>query len=190
MPPKGFGLDRRNALARARGFASYAQQRRFSPDISSRSELAKLPPAARQAREAALDAVALARRTGFDVAEAADREGVPVEAVRWWAGEDVVSRKGGRWSAAPADRLFRPMYVYSAGRVTPVDVRGSRVASDIGRYHAAIQHYLHTGDASRLAKFKGRRVGGLELEADLDVIDELARRGEFSFESIYRLVDE
>ena len=81
------------------------------------------------------------------------------------------------------------MFVYSAGRTEPVDVRGDKVGSAIGAYHSAIQHYVNTGDSSRLAKFTGTSVGGVELETDLDVIHELARRGSFTFESIYRMVE-
>ena len=80
------------------------------------------------------------------------------------------------------------MFVYSSGQIVPVDVRGSRSASTVGRYHAAIHRYLTTGDEHDLAQFRGLKVAGVELETDLDVIDTLARRGEFDFESIYRMV--
>lgn len=174
-------MSRRNALSRARGFTSYAQQRRYSPEVENRGALEALPPSAREARQASLDAVAAVRREGIDLATAARRYGTTPEAVAWWTG----TTRGG---VAAADRLFRPMYVYSAGQVAPVDVRGSRVASTIGSYHSAVQHYLNHGDASRLQAFTGTRVAGVELETDLEVIDELARRGEFDFDSIYRMV--
>lgn len=110
-----------------------------------------------------------------------------MDAVRWWA-SPAVERRRNEWQVTPGDRLYRPMYAYSGGRVEPVDVRGSRVASTVGRYHSAVQRYLHTGDVSALARFAGTKVGGVELETDLDVIDEMARRGQFDFESIYRVV--
>ena len=179
-----YPMSRRNALAQARGFASYGQQRRFSSNVDNRQALEALPPGAREARQDSLDVLAVARREGIDVATAAGRLGVSVDSVAWWAGNSL---RGGK--AAAADRMFRPMYVYSAGQVVPVDVRGSRVASTIGAYHSAVQHYLSRGDASRLGAFSGKRVGGVELETDLDVIDELARRGEFDFESLYRMVE-
>lgn len=181
-------MSRRNAAARDRGFNSYAQQRRFSRDVSSREQLANLPPAAQQKRQAALDALAIARREGIALAAAAQRAGVSPETVAWWAG-DTVTRTAGSHRVSAGDRLFRPMYVYSGGQSVAVDVRGSRAATKVGQYHAAVQRYLNTGDASRLTKFQGVKVGGVELEADLDVLDELARRGAFDFESIYRMVD-
>jgi len=183
-----FTMSRRNELARQKGFVSYSQQRRFGREVDNGTALEALPPAAREVRQAALDALALARRERIDVGAAAERQGVAVEAVRWWTG-DAATKVSGRWRPASADRLYRPMYVYSGGNMVPVDVRGSKVASKIGAYHSAVQHYLRTGDSTRLGRFSGARVGGVELETDLDVLDELGRRGEFDFESIYRMVD-
>ncbi|HUF97154.1 MAG TPA: hypothetical protein VMM60_03420 [Ilumatobacter sp.] len=184
----GYTMGRRNALARERGFSSYAQQRKFTPAMSSRTDLESLPPLAREARQRALDAIAVTRRERVDFAEATRREGTSPDSATWWLG-DAVHRRGGRWQVAAADRLFRAMYVYSGGRMKPVDVRGSRTASSIGRYHAAVRKYLNTGDATALSPFLGKSVGGVELETDLDVLDEMGRRGEFDFESIYRMVD-
>lgn len=180
-------MGRRNALARQRGFKSYAEQRKATRDISNRGDLAALPAAAQQARSDALDVIALARRDGINLATASRQLGVPTVAVTYWAADAIADgRRGGH--ATAADRMYRPMYVYSAGQAVGVDVRGSRTASTIGRYHSAIGHYLNTGDDSRLLRFAGQSVGGVELEADPDVIDELARRGRFDFESIYRMV--
>ena len=109
-------------------------------------------------------------------------------AVRWWA-PDAVVRSNGSLQVTSGDRMYRSMYIYSAGSAVTVDVRGSKVASLVGQYHAAIKRYLEHGDEAALLRFKGKMVGGFELEADLDVIDELARRGGFDFESIYRMVD-
>lgn len=187
MSGSGFSIARRNELARARGFSSYAQQRKYGSAVPNREALSALPPDAAAARERSLDALAVARRDKVSLSEAARREGMAVDAVAWWS-DGATERRGGRVFAASGDRLFRPMYVYSDGAVVPVDVRGSRVASAIGSYHSAVHHYLSTGDSSRLARFRGVKVGGIELETDLDVIDELARRGEFDFESIYRMV--
>jgi hypothetical protein len=184
----GYSMARRNELARAKGFRSYSEQRRYSAAVANRAALAKLPPLARETRQAALDVLAEARRTGGDISAIAEREGITVDAVRWWT-VGAVRKGNGGFSVTGGDRLFRPMFVYSAGKAEPVDVRGDKVASEIGRYHSAIQHYLRTGDSSRLAKFRGKSVGGLELETDLDFIDELARRGSFTFESIYRMVE-
>lgn len=180
-------MERRNELARERGFRNYSEQRRFDRNITNRAKLAALPAQAQQQRQLALDALAVSRREGIGLTAAASRQGISAQAVAWWTG-DTVTRGGGRWQVAPSDRLFRPMYLYSDGQRVAVDVRGSRVASDIGRYHSAIGHYLRTGDTSRLTRLTGLRIAGVEVETDPDVIDGLARRGVFEFESIYRMV--
>ncbi len=184
----GFSYGRRNELARQRGFSSYAQQRKFSATVRNRTQLAALPPDAREARQQALDVLAVARRDGIDLGEAARRQHVSVQATVWWLG-DAAHKSGGRWRPSGGDRMFRAMFFYSAGRKAPVDVRGAKAASDIGRYHAAVRSYVHNNDPSGLAAFTGKSVGGMEFETDLDVLDELGRRGEFDFDSIYRMVD-
>jgi hypothetical protein len=184
----GFSTVRRNELARARGFRSYAEQRRFRRTVAGRADLASLPPGAQEARQAALDAVAVARREGISLADAARREHVPLSAVSWYA-SDAVSRRDGGWHVSAADRMYRPMTMWSGGELVPVDVRGSRAASLVGKHHAAIQQFLSTGDASALQALAGKRVDGMPLDTDPALFEELARMGELDFESIYRMVD-
>jgi hypothetical protein len=109
------------------------------------------------------------------------------ESVAWHAREGV-QRQGRGWVVRPADRLYRPMRVYSGGAIVPVDVRGSRKASEVAAYHLAVHHYLSQGDDSRLRAFAGKTVAGVEYETDLDILNEMVRRGEIGVESIYRLV--
>ncbi len=93
----------------------------------------------------------------------------------------ALERRGGRYSAAPADRLARPMLVLGrdVGVVT-VSVRGSRQASLIGGHWNAVHTYLATGSSSALRAYAGRSVAGVEFETDLDVIDELRMRASLS----------
>ena len=179
--------QRRNQLARQRGFSSYSQQRGHSREVTNRADLDSLPPDAQEMRLRALDAIADARRSGSSLDDAAWRALIDPQAVAFWA-PDAVTRSGAGWRVASADRMFRPMFVYSGGRRHLIDVRGSRVASQVGLYHSAVGHYLSTGDSSRLARFGGVRVAGVELETNPEVIDQLARRGVFEFETIYQAV--
>jgi hypothetical protein len=149
--------------------------------------LRALPAGTREIRQRALDAIALARREGIGIQAAARREGVSVDAVLWWS-EGSARRAGRGFSLGSADRLYRSMYVYSDGRAVSLDLRGSRVASKVGAYHSAVRRYLETGDSVPLGHFRGVSIGGVELETDLDVLDGMARRGEFDLESIYREV--
>src|SRR5207248_7426203 len=125
--------------------------------VTNSGQLATLPPGAREGRQRALDALALARRESIDFAAAARREGIQAEGAAWWLG-DVARRERGRWRVAAADRLYRPMYAYSAVGAIPLDVRGSRAASTVGSYLNAVSHYLNTDDESRLARFRGVRI--------------------------------
>jgi hypothetical protein len=73
------------------------------------------------------------------------------------------------------------------GRLTVV-VTSRSERSMAGRYWNAVQHFLATGDSTRLDEFRDVIVAGHELLTDLDLIEELARRGQLEFESIYRSV--
>ena len=68
-------------------------------------------------------------------------------------------------------------------------MRDSRTASRIGAHWAAVKHYIDTSDDRPLRRFRGGHIRvakrGYPFITDLDAIDELARRGELSFETIY-----
>lgn len=180
--------ERRNRLARERGFDSYRHQQRHDPNITSRADLAKLPPLAQQQRQMALDALAIARREGLGLFEAAERARIAPQAVAYWTGDAVTHTTTSEWQVEFDDTLFRPMFVYADGQLREIDVYDPEEASDVGRYHSAIGYYLATGDDTNLVEMTGVVVGGVELETDPDVIDVMARRGMFDFESIYRMV--
>ncbi len=173
----------RRSLARARelGFPSQRERRQAHRQVRSRADLEALPARAREVREDSLRAVSLMRAQALSLDEAATLAGTTPEAVKFWA-RDAVTSKG---EVRRADRMLRPMLIYSDGDLVSVDVRGSRVASTVGRYHAAVGTYLATGDTSELEKFRGKKVAGRVLDTDPDVIDELARRGSMSWASLY-----
>jgi hypothetical protein len=123
------------------------------------------------------------RREGMDLQTAAAQHSTTPQAVRYWA--PGAFDETGR--LRPADREYRRMKIISAGRVVEVDVRGSRVAGRIAQYWNAVRTYLYSGDSSDLADFTGFRAGGVEVETDLDVIDDLAQRDAFDFDSIYAM---
>jgi len=180
---------RRNELARERGFGSFYEQTKAPKRITGPKTLGRLPARAQRERQEALKVVALMRRDDLDLRSAARREHVPVQVVQFYAGEALTDR-GARARAKSADRLYRRMTIISGGRLVEVDVRGSRQASLVSDFwNTGIYPYFEPdSDASGLARFSGRSVGGFEFETDLDRLDELARSGDLSFEDIYRLV--
>jgi hypothetical protein len=180
--------QRRNELARARGFRSRAEERRFGHHVRNLEELDAFPAAAQEHRAAALRTLSFMRDDPkLSLAAAAKQNGTTPEAVRWFAG-DALTKKGGRWQVSAADRLFRPMFVYSEGQMVGVSVRGSRKASELARYHGAVRHYLETGDARKLRTFSDKSVGGSPYETNLDTLDDMALRGQLDIDSIYQLV--
>lgn len=156
--------------------------------IRNRTDLERLSPTEREDRAAALRAITIKREDPrVSLTEAARRAGTSPQSVRRYAGE-ALERDGRRWVVTSGDRLYRPMVVYSGGEVVAVDVRGSRKAAELSAYHRAVGHYLDTGDEEPLQHFAGRTVAGVEYETDPDYLDEMARRGQLSIESIYQVV--
>jgi len=123
-------------------------------------------------------------RAGDSLTVAARRAGTSPRTVKRYAGSDL-GKRGQRWRIA-RDRAYRPMRVLTNAGVEVVDA-SRRDASTVGRYWSAVGRYLQHGDDSELRKLRGVTVNGYELETDLDVIDELAARGELDFEDIYEL---
>ena len=56
------------------------------------------------------------------------------------------------------DRIKRVMRVNTDGKEKSVEIRDSRTASVVGRYHNAVKQFLNTGDKSKLSKFRNKKV--------------------------------
>ena len=80
------------------------------------------------------------------------------------------------------------MFIYSNGQIVPVDVRGSRKASELAHYLLTVRHFLNTGDSSSLHNYEGRSVAGRTYETDPSALEEMARRRQLDIESIYQVV--
>ncbi|MGH9013166.1 MAG: hypothetical protein ACRDZ1_04415 [Acidimicrobiia bacterium] len=169
----------RSARARAAGFASFHEQRRtFDGPPASRSALERLPERAAGKYQDALGVVRDVR-AGYTPESAARFHGISLDAVRTFTG-DALDRD--------ADRLARSILVMGRDGPTEVVVRGSRAASTAAAHASALEHYVRTGDGSRLREFRGRRVGGVRLVDDPRVLRRLAREGALTFEELYVLV--
>ena len=179
---------RRNQLARARGFRSRAEERKFTGRIRNREDLYSLPPQAQQQRTRSLRAISAMRENPrLTIEEAAALEGTTPEAMFFHV-RPALERSGGRWRATKADRILRAMTVISDGKVVEVDVRGSRKASELSRYYSAVRRFVDTGRDDDLRKFQGKKVAGVAYETDLDVIEMMGARSALPSDSIYREV--
>ena len=79
------------------------------------------------------------------------------------------------------DRINRVMRINSSGEEKSVEIRDSRTASVVGRYHNAVKQFLNSGDKTKLSKFKNKKVkdskGKLhKLETNSDEIIRINQR--------------
>lgn len=117
--------------------------------------------------------------------------GLDPKVVKALAGPALRKKKNGRYVARANDKLLRILVIPGRQGLREIAVKGSGVASKIGEYSAAVQHYLRTGDSSPLKRFKrmklvdekGKRI---KLITDLTELKRLGSAGVLSFESIYR----
>jgi hypothetical protein len=99
-------------------------------------------------------------------------------------------QKNGRFVAKPADDLLRVLVIPATKGKREIAIRGSRQASLLARYWAAVHKYVSTGDSSAIEKFRGKHITDasrkrIPLLTDLEEIDRQASAGELSFESLY-----
>jgi hypothetical protein len=95
-----------------------------------------------------------------------------------YMGEATERDAWGRTVPTRSNRLFHPMEILDArGERVLRGVYGSRRASLVGAHQAAIATFLDSGDERVLEPFRGKRVGGVELAADPNVIEQAARLG-------------
>ena len=56
------------------------------------------------------------------------------------------------------DRIKRVMRINTDRKEKSVEIKDSRTASVVGRYHNAVKQFLNTGDKSKLSKFRNKKV--------------------------------
>jgi len=99
-------------------------------------------------------------------------------------------QKSGKYAARKTDHLLRILSILTPKGRREIAVRDSHQASTLGKYWAAVQRYLQTGDDSALRKFKGKKITDASgkrhpLITDLKQLDALGSAGVLSFESLY-----
>ena len=130
----------------------------------------------------ALHVLARMRRTGQTLTAAAREEHIDPRTVRKYLGSEL---KGVRAKPTKADRRRRDMLIPSSLGTMPVVIRGSKPASQLGRYMSAVGKYLRTGDADALANFEGKSIGGHLLITDTETLSSLAQAGALTLDEIY-----
>lgn len=128
-----------------------------------------------------LHVLARMRRTGASLTAAAREEQIDPRTVRKY----LKTEFRGRGKATKADRRKRDMLIPTGMGNAPVTVRGSKQASELGKYMSAVGKYLRTGNVEALAKFEGKSIGGHLLITDPDLLSSLAQAGALSLDEIY-----
>lgn len=95
----------------------------------------------KEAYNRALHTLATMRRTGASLSAAAREEHIDPRTVRKYLGAELRGRK----RPSKADRRRRDMLIPTTLGTSPITVRGSKQASQLGRYMAAVGKYLRTG---------------------------------------------
>jgi hypothetical protein len=159
--------------------------------IKNEAELDRLPRRQREAWERAGDAIATHRREGITLRAAARREGTTVSTIRKYFAPAVIRNGERGWYRATRwDRAYRGrIHLLTEEGDVMVEVRDSRARSLAAQHVAAVNRYRLGFDpqGEGLRRFRGRRIGGYRLldDRDLDLIDEIDRRGDSDWPDLY-----
>ena len=120
--------------------------------------LSLLSPMQRSKRETALRVLGRSRRFDEPLSKAAREAHTTPETVERYLGRSGFRKAGGRWKPTRTDSLLRRMAFYEDGRRRAVTIRGSRTASQIGKYNRDVRTFLEdpARDPSVLKKWEGR----------------------------------
>ena len=152
--------------------------------VRGRADYEQLTEAQREARHRAFEAIGEMRDHGLSLRAAAHEVGTTPETVRRYASQ-ALTKEGRRYKPTNTDRAYQRMSVLSVDGVAEVDTRGSKVRSLVGQHWNAIRSYAATGDVELLNRFEGKRVGGVELASDPDLVEEYLRQGGLDIDDIY-----
>jgi hypothetical protein len=148
------------------------------------------PQRTREAYQRVAKVLTQMRAEKVSLRKAARDIGIRPETVLRWGGSALKKNASGRYTAKPRDSLLRVMTIPTEKGKQEITVKGSRHASILGEYWAAVQKFLGTGNATVLQKFRGKEIKDangkpITLITDPKELKRLGRAGELSFESIY-----
>jgi hypothetical protein len=180
--------QRRNVLARKRGFRSYAEQRKFGRP-RNQDDLLQLPERARESRGGALEVRRLALTKRMSPEEAAARLAYDINNARWWIPESFGPRRCGVTTITRRSPLeLRPVTFADSSRTEFVAVRGWK-RDEVERIFAIQWRAAHgLATTEELEWLRGRKVGGRPVADTKEQLHEIARRGEIDPVEAYRSV--
>jgi hypothetical protein len=130
------------------------------------------------------------RSANLSLKQASREVGISPKTVTRLSGSALKKGPNGRYSVKPTDQLLRVLKVPTPHGSHEIGVRGSKQASLLGQYWAAVHKYLATGDASGVEKFRGKQIKDatgaiIPLLTDLKALSRQGSAGVLSFESLY-----
>jgi hypothetical protein len=127
------------------------------------------------------------RRTGESLTIASRAENIDLRTVRKYVGAELRQLEG-QIQPTQADRRRRDMLLPTSAGPTPIVIHGSKEASQLGTYMAAVGKYLRTGETDALQQFTGKTIaGGRPLITDPEQLSALAQAGALELDKIYAL---
>jgi hypothetical protein len=125
-----------------------------------------------------------AMRHGASASRAAQDNRISLRTLKQKAGAALVQEHpGGRYRATKNDPLLRPLQV--PGKHGPVEIDVSaRTARKFAKYKADINRAL-AGDPKALAKWRGKKIAGVQLITDVKVLADQADKGLLPY-ALYR----
>jgi hypothetical protein len=136
-----------------------------------------------QAQERVLHALSAMKR-GVSISRAARENGVTPRTIKRHAeGALIQDRPGGRYRVTKDDSLLRPLQVPSKHGPVNIDVP-LRTARKFANYKADVNRAL-AGDVNALAKWRGKKIAGIELVTDVRTLADQADKGLLPY-ALYR----
>lgn len=111
-----------------------------------------LTPRQKLLRERSLEVLSLSRKSNKSLSKISKEKQIPIVTVLNHT--NGFKKINGRWNAKKFDRISRIMKINESGKEVSIDIRDSRTASKIGRYHQTIGILLETGESNRLKQFE------------------------------------
>jgi len=153
-------------------------------NTKSKSIIAKLSKRSYFARDRSIRALWDIRH-GVPPSQAARDNRVTLRSLKKYLGAELIQdRPGGRIRATKSDRLVRYLQIPGLHGPIEITVRGSKEASEVARYKAAVNRLLG-GDLGAMAPWHGKKIADVELITATRTLKSLAQKELLPY-SIYR----
>ncbi|MGY5147477.1 MAG: hypothetical protein ACW9W4_05725 [Candidatus Nitrosopumilus sp. bin_7KS] len=115
-----------------------------------------LSPEEKDIRIRSLEVVNEARTTNKSLTKIARQNKLSVKTVL--SHTNAFKKVSRRWVAKRFDKISRSMIINEKGKMISVEIRDSRHASTIGKYHNAKKEFLNTGNRKKLSEFSKKKI--------------------------------